>query len=81
MKAAVLKAYELVPEAYRQKFHLHKRQETQAYVEFAWEKEVFFDRWCSSQGVKTLDDLRALVLVEEFKNCMPERITIYFIEQ
>ena len=80
VKAAVLKAYELVPEAYRQRFRRHRRLETQAYVEFAREKEGFFDRWCLSQGVETLGDLRALVLVEEFKNCLPEEVTTYLNE-
>ena len=52
VKAGILRAYELVPEAYRQKFCRFKRQESQAYVEFAREKEALFDRWCSAQGVK-----------------------------
>ena len=34
VKAAVLKAYELVPEAYRQKFCSTTKQENQTYIEF-----------------------------------------------
>ena len=35
VKEAVLKAYELVPEAYRQKFCTSVKEEKQTYVEFA----------------------------------------------
>ena len=41
---AILKAYKLVPEAYRQKFGNYRKQESQTHVEFAHEKEVYFDR-------------------------------------
>ena len=51
VKNAILKAYELVQEAYRQKFRNYHKQESQNHVEFAYEKEVYFDRWCNSGGV------------------------------
>ncbi|KAL1256642.1 hypothetical protein QQF64_012187 [Cirrhinus molitorella] len=35
VKSAILRAYELVPEAYRQKFRGHKKNSTQTFVEFA----------------------------------------------
>lgn len=38
VKAAILRAYELVPEAYRQRFRNHKRAANQTFVEFAREK-------------------------------------------
>ena len=51
VKEAVLKAYELVPEAYRQNFRTSVKEEKQTYVEFARIKERLFDRWCASQNV------------------------------
>ena len=39
VKAAVLKSFELVPEAYRQKFRTQRKTENQSYVEFLREKE------------------------------------------
>ena len=48
VRAAVLKAYEQVPEAYRQKFRNSTEDDRQTYVEFAHEKERLFDRWCTS---------------------------------
>ena len=41
VKVAVLKAYELVPEAYRQKFCNAIKRSNQLFVEFAREKEIF----------------------------------------
>ncbi|XP_071059089.1 uncharacterized protein [Pseudochaenichthys georgianus] len=81
VKAAILRAYELVPEAYRQKFRGLKRQDCQAYVEFAREKEVLFGRWCSSTGTKSLEDLKTLVLMEEFKYRLPYTVATYLNEQ
>ena len=79
VKAAILKAYELVPEAYRQNF---KKGEKQTYTEFAREKEALFDRWCSSKEVaREFEKLRQLVLIEEFKACVPVNIKTYIDEQ
>lgn len=29
---------------------------------------VYFNRWCTASDVKTLDDLKELMLLEQFKN-------------
>ena len=78
----VYSAYELVPEAYRQNFRNYKKGEKQTYTEFAREKEALFDRWCSSKEVaKEFEKLRQLVLIEEFKACVPVNIKTYIDEQ
>ena len=48
---AVLKLYELVPEAYHQKFQTSRKSDSQTYVEFAWVKEMLFDYWCTSKKI------------------------------
>ena len=48
-KELILKAYELVPEAYRQKFRNCRKENDQTHVEFARTKVQLFDRWCSSK--------------------------------
>ena len=71
VKNLILKAYELVPEAYRQKFRNCRKEHDQTHVEFARTKEQLFDRWCSSKDVKSDHaKLRQLMLVEEFKRCI-----------
>ena len=68
VKELILKAYELVPEAYRQKFRDCRKEPNQTHVEFARTKEQLFDRWCSSKKVGSdHEKLRQLMLVEEFK--------------
>ena len=42
VKEAILKAYELVPEAYRQKFRNYLKYDSKTHVEFAREKENLF---------------------------------------
>ena len=68
VKELILKGYELVPEAYRQKFRNCKKDSNQTHVEFARNKDQLFDRWCCSKKIdQNYDKLRQLVLVEEFK--------------
>lgn len=43
VKAAVLNAYEHIPEAYRQSLRNSAKSASQAYVEFAHEKSTLFD--------------------------------------
>jgi len=82
VKNAILKAYELVPEAYRQKFRGTKGGEAQTYVEFARDKQTLFDRWCASKEVSgDFEKLRQLILLEDFKDCLPTEIKTYLDEQ
>ena len=82
VKELILKAYELVPEAYRQKFRNCKKENEQTYVEFARTKEQLFDRWCSSKKIgSNLEKLRQLMLVEEFKRCINSDIKSFLDEK
>ncbi|KAJ8023401.1 hypothetical protein HOLleu_35837 [Holothuria leucospilota] len=80
VKKAILQAYELVPEAYPPKFRKYRKADTQTYVEFAYQKERHFDRWCASKKVSTFDALRKLMLVEEFKRCVNDDIKTHLEE-
>ena len=57
--------YELVPEAYGQKFRNCRKERDQTDVELARTKEQLFDRWCSSKKVGS--ELRQLVLFKELE--------------
>ena len=74
VRAAVLRAYELVPESYCQKF-------LKTYRELGLETEALSERWCRSKGVDDFDKLCDLMLLEDFKNCVPDRIASYINEQ
>ena len=71
VKELILKGYELVPEAYRQKFRNLTKPSSKTFIEFAQEKAQLFDRWCTSENINNkYDSLRELILLEEFKNCV-----------
>jgi hypothetical protein len=68
IKTNVLKAYELVPEAYRQKFRSTQKAQCTTHVEFVHEKEQLLNRWLTAKGVNgEYEKLRQLILIEEFK--------------
>ena len=82
VKEFILKAYELVPEAYRQKFRNCRRENDQTHVEFARTKEQLFDRWCSSKKIGSdYPKLRQLMLVEEFKRCINSDVKSFLDEK
>ena len=65
VKEAILKAYELVPEAYRQKFRNYLKYDSKTHVEFAREKENLFNRWCHSKEIgQDFKKLKQMVLLE-----------------
>ncbi len=72
----MLRAYELVPEAYRQKFRRHVKNPSQTFVEFAREKTTLFESGVLLADHK-FEQLKELILVEEFKNCVSEKIVVY----
>ena len=81
-KELILKGYELVPEAYRQKFRSFEKLGCQTYIEFARSKEQLFDRWCHSQKVhKDHNKLRQSILVGEFKKCIHNDVRTFIDEQ
>uniref|UniRef100_A0A8C1TD20 Gypsy retrotransposon integrase-like protein 1 n=1 Tax=Cyprinus carpio TaxID=7962 RepID=A0A8C1TD20_CYPCA len=81
VKLAILRAYELVPEAYRQRFRNHKKHSSSTFVEFAREKSALLDKWCNTSKVDDFVSLRELILLEDFKGCLPERVVVYLNEQ
>ena len=82
VKELIFKGYELVPEAYRQKFRNCKEDSNQTHVEFARNKEQFFDRWCCSKKIdQNYDKIRQLVLVEEFKRRIHSDVKTFLDEK
>ena len=82
VKELILKAYELGPEAYRQKFRNCRKENDQMHVEFARTKEQLFDRWCFSKKIGSdYPKLRQLMLVEEFKRCINSDVKSFLDEK
>lgn len=76
VKAAIVKSYELVPEAYRQRFRGWRKGD-KSHLEFARELRTHFNRWCASAGVTDFEGLCNLIVLEQFKNSVPERLAMY----
>ncbi len=53
----------------------------QTYVEFVREKRVLSKSGCLSSRVTSLEEIQELILLEEFKNCIPANIVVYLNEQ
>ena len=82
VKRLILNAYELVPEAYRQKFRNLTKKKEETFQEFAKNKELLLNRWLSSQEVGTdFEKLKQLIIIEEFKNRIPADVRTYIEEQ
>ena len=82
VKEAILKAYELVPEAYKQKFRNYLKYDSKTHVEFAREKENLFNRWCHSKEIgQDFKKLKQMVLLEEFKDKVRPDIRSHLDEQ
>ena len=80
VKSAVLKAYELVPEAYSRRFRSWKMSEGQTHVEFARDLTSHFSRWCGASGTDTFEGLCDLLVLEQFRQSVPVRIATYVSE-
>ena len=81
VKKAVLRAYERVPEAYRLEFRTLKLKSDQTYVDLARQQELAFDKWLRACEVHTFQDLRKLLLLEQFKSSVPRHIEVHLNEQ
>ncbi len=77
VKTAVLRAYELVPEAYRQKLWDYSKFDKQTFLEFARDKRNMLEKWCAASKVNTFQGVQELIPLEDFKNCLPESLVVH----
>lgn len=81
VKKAILRAYELVPEAYRQQFRSEKLQSGHTYGDLARQQELLLDKWLRASEVYTYQEIRQLMLLEQFKASVPRHIEVHLNEQ
>lgn len=53
----------------------------QTHIDFAREKGILFNWWCVACKADDFASVRELMLLEEFKSCVPERTAVYLNEQ
>jgi len=81
VKAAVLRAYQQVLEAYRQWIRGMQRKHDQSYMEFARDLTLQYKRWCMSSKVQTMEELKNVIFLEQFKNTLPENVATFIVER
>ncbi|KAK3878381.1 hypothetical protein Pcinc_016965 [Petrolisthes cinctipes] len=82
VKAAILHAYELVPEAYRLRFRNNFKSTGVSHVDFLQEKDKAFKRWLHSKQVNgDYDKLYELLLLEDFCRTINRDIYHHILER
>jgi hypothetical protein len=80
VKAAVLQAYEMVPEAYRQRFRESRRAPGQTYAMWGRDLVLNLQRWTRASKVASQEDLEQLVLFEAVRNAVPPEVQTHIDE-
>lgn len=81
VKKAILAAYSVTTERYRQNFRNMNKATTQTFLEFASEKLRALKKWLKSASVTTYDDLVNLIALEEFKRKIPHSIMLHITDK
>ncbi|KAK3879491.1 hypothetical protein Pcinc_015949 [Petrolisthes cinctipes] len=82
VKAAILHAYELVPEAYRLRFRNNFKSTGVSHVDFLHEKDKAFKRWLHSKQVNgDYEKLYELLLLEDFCRTINRDIYHHILER
>ena len=81
VKSAILKAYELVPRHIVRNFEPVRRMNPQCTWNLLESKKHYLTAGALQRKLVILVDLRQLVLLEEFKSCLPLEIQAYLDEQ
>lgn len=74
IQEAVLKSTRLSPGVYRERFRNVKKRPGSTYLEMARECCLKLDRWMKAEGVKTVDEMREVFLMEHFLDQTPPNL-------
>lgn len=77
VKTTVLRAYALVPDAYRQQFRQLRKRDDQTYLEYARLKREALTRWLRAQGVDSFPNLVEVILMEEFLTSVCKEVSTH----
>ena len=80
-KKAILDAYSITIEGYRQSFRNSFKGNSQTYLDFFQLKIKQFKKWIESEGIATFEELQNLVILEEFLRRIPANIAMYIRER
>ncbi|XP_068233504.1 uncharacterized protein [Palaemon carinicauda] len=81
LKKAILDAYSITIEGYRQSFRNSQKSPTQTFVEICDTKVRQFQKWIDKAGIKEFESLKSLVIMEEFLRKVPFNIANYILDK
>jgi len=82
LKTALLQAYSVVPEVYRQRFRGLSKSHAETYSEFAFRLSTQFTRWLESEGAYSdVGLLRDLIQREQFQSNLETELRVWLIDQ
>ena len=81
VKNFVLKAYERVPQCYNEKFRNFVKLVNDSYTDFYQNLSIWYERWLKSLNITNFDDLREMILLEQYLNCVPIDVKTYLLER
>ncbi|XP_069192857.1 trichohyalin-like [Procambarus clarkii] len=76
VKRAVLHSFKLTPECYRKRFRECTRSPGKSYAETARDTERKFLKWLESEGNKSAEDIKRLMVMEKFMSVLSPEIRI-----
>ncbi|XP_066958860.1 uncharacterized protein [Macrobrachium rosenbergii] len=80
-KTAILDAYSVTAEGYRQIFRQTLKSQAQTYLEFFTLKLKQFNKWLDKEQIATLEQLKNLIVLEEFLRCIPANVSMFIREK
>ena len=82
LKAALLLAYERVPEFYQKRFRALNKFGNETYSTFAFRLALLFNSWMDEKEASTdINRLKEMVKLEQFMNCLPTEIHRWVVEK
>ena len=82
LKSAILRAYRRTPDQYRQDFRQAKISDHENYTQFLVTLSRLFDYWYDSLDYdRTFEDMRKLVIGDQFLSTMPTDIRMFIKER
>src|SRR6218665_1898425 len=82
LKAALLLAYERVPEFHRKRFRTLNKFGNETYSTFAFRLALPFNSWMDGEEASTdINQLKEVMKFEQFTNCLPTEIHRWVVEK
>ena len=81
VKDFVLISYKLTPEFYRNKFRNVVKEPNQTYIEYSHSLSKLSTRWLSASKVSTFDELKELLVLEQYMLGVPVDVRKYLLER